>query len=64
VPKPVLKKMHDEIVKALKSPDVADKIRAQGLEPVGNTPEELSARIKKEWAEYRQLVKEIGYQPQ
>lgn len=64
VPKPVLQKMHAEIVKALNTPSVRDAILAQGLEPVGNTPEELSARIKKEWEEYRQLVKEIGYQPQ
>src|SRR5262245_133057 len=64
VPKKVLAKMHDEIVKALKNPDVGDKIRAQGLETVGNTPEQLSARIKKEYAEYGKLVKEIGFQPQ
>ena len=64
VSKSVLNKMHDEIVKVLKSPEVSDRIRAQGLEPVGNTPAELSARIKKESAEYAQLVKEIGYQPQ
>ena len=64
VPKPVLAKMHAEIVKVLKSPDISDKIRAQGLEPIGNTPEEVSARIKKESAEYAKLVKEIGYQPQ
>jgi tripartite-type tricarboxylate transporter receptor subunit TctC len=64
VPRPVLKKMHDEIVKALNTPSVRDTILAQGLEPVGNTPEEVSARIKKEAAEYSKLVKEIGYQPQ
>ncbi len=64
VPKTVLKKMHDEIVKVLKMPEISEKIRAQGLDPVGNTPEELSARIKKESAEYAQLVKDIGYQPQ
>ena len=64
VPRPILKKMHDEIVKALNTPQVRDTIRAQGLEPVGNTPEQLSARIKKESAEYAKLVKEIGYQPQ
>jgi len=64
VPKPILSRMHAEIVKVLKSPDISEKIRAQGLEPVGNTPEEVSARIKKESAEYAQLVKEIGYQPQ
>jgi tripartite-type tricarboxylate transporter receptor subunit TctC len=64
VPKPILNRMHDEIVKALKSPDVSERIRAQGLDPVGNTPEEVSARIKKESAVYAQLVKDIGYQPQ
>ncbi len=64
VPKNVLKKMHDQIVKVLKMPEIGDKIRAQGLDTVGNTPEELSARIKKESKEYQQLVKEIGFQPQ
>jgi tripartite-type tricarboxylate transporter receptor subunit TctC len=64
VSKKVLAKMHDEIVKVLKMPEVGDKIRAQGLEVVGNTPEQLAARIKKESAEYAKLVKEIGYQPQ
>jgi tripartite-type tricarboxylate transporter receptor subunit TctC len=64
VPRPVLKKMHAEIVKALNTPSVRDTILAQGLEPVGNTPEELSARIKKESAEYAKLVKDIGFQPQ
>jgi tripartite-type tricarboxylate transporter receptor subunit TctC len=64
VPKPILKKMHDEIVKALKTPSIRDTILAQGLEPVGNTPEQLSARIRKESAEYAKLVKDIGYQPQ
>jgi tripartite-type tricarboxylate transporter receptor subunit TctC len=64
VPRPTLKKMHAEIVKALNTPSVRDTILAQGLEPVGNTPEELSARIKKESAEYAKLVKDIGFQPQ
>jgi tripartite-type tricarboxylate transporter receptor subunit TctC len=64
VPKDVLKKMHDEIVNVLKMPEISDRIRAQGLDPVGNTPEELAARIKKESAEYARLVKDIGYQPQ
>jgi tripartite-type tricarboxylate transporter receptor subunit TctC len=63
VPKNVLKKMHDEIVKVLKMPEIGDKIRAQGLDTVGNTPEDLSARIKKESKEYQQLVKDIGYPP-
>ncbi len=34
------------------------------LEPVGYGPDQVSARIKKESAEYAKLVKDIGYQPQ
>jgi tripartite-type tricarboxylate transporter receptor subunit TctC len=64
VPKPILQKMHAEIVKALNTPSVRDTILAQGLEPVGYGPDQLSARIKKESAEYAKLVKDIGYQPQ
>ncbi|MCC7485385.1 MAG: tripartite tricarboxylate transporter substrate binding protein [Burkholderiales bacterium] len=64
IPRPILKRMHGEVVKVLNTPQVRDTILAQGLEPVGNTPEELSARIKKEYAEMAALVKEIGYQPQ
>ena len=64
VPKPILTKMHAEIVNALNTPSVRDTILAQGLEPVGNSPEALTARIRKESAEYARLVKEIGYQPQ
>ena len=64
VSKQVLAKMNGEIVKVLKMPEVGDKIRAQGLEAVGNTPEELAARISRESAVYAKLVKDIGYQPQ
>lgn len=64
VPKPILKKMHAEIVKALNTPSVRDTILSQGLEPVGNTPEEVSARIRTESAVYAKLVKDIGLQPQ
>ena len=54
-PQPILNQMHAEIVKALQRAAVRDTILAQGLEPVGNTPEEVSARIKKEYAEYAKL---------
>jgi len=63
-PKHILNRMHAEIVKTLNTPQVKDTILAQGLEPVGNRPEELAARIKKEYAEYGKLVKEIGIEPQ
>jgi tripartite-type tricarboxylate transporter receptor subunit TctC len=63
-PKHILTRMHTEIIKVLNTPQVRDTILAQGLEPVGNTPEQLAARIKKEYVEYGKLVKEVGIEPQ
>jgi tripartite-type tricarboxylate transporter receptor subunit TctC len=63
-PKHILNRMHSEIVKVLNTPQVKDTILAQGLEPVGNRPEDVVARIKKEYVEYGKLVKEIGIEPQ
>lgn len=36
----------------------------RGLDPVGSTPEELAALIKKETVICAKLVKQIGFKPQ
>jgi len=38
-PKPVADRLNAELVKAVNSPDVRDKLIAQGLEPIGSKPE-------------------------
>jgi tripartite-type tricarboxylate transporter receptor subunit TctC len=45
-------------------PDVQERFSSVGLDPVGSTPEELAALIKKETVMYAKLVKQIGYKPQ
>lgn len=62
-PARLVKRMHDEVVKVLNTPQVKNGILAQGLTPVGNTPEEMSAMIKQESAMYAKLVKDIGFKP-
>jgi len=37
-PKPVVDRLHAELVKAVNSPDVREKLIAQGLEPIGSPP--------------------------
>ena len=63
-PKPIVKRLHAEIVKILKQPDVKSLFLTQGLTPVGSTPEQLSALIREESIMYAKLVKQIGYKPQ
>lgn len=59
---PLVKLLNTHVVKGIQSPDIKEKIAGDGLTVVGSTPEQLAALIKKDSAEYAQLVKEIGFQ--
>ena len=59
-PKDVLDKLHGETVKVLAMPEVRKKFDELGLEPVGNTPVEFAAVIRKETPEWAKLIKDAG----
>ena len=63
-PKPIVQRLNTELVRIVKTPDVQERLLAQGLTPVGSTPEQVSALMKEESAEVAKLVKRIGYKPQ
>ena len=63
-PKPLVQRLNSELVRIVKMPDVQERLLAQGLTPVGSTPEQMSALMKEESAEVAKLVKRIGYKPQ
>jgi tripartite-type tricarboxylate transporter receptor subunit TctC len=56
-PKPIVDRLHDEIVRALKLPDVRDRLLAQGSEPVGNTPAEFGAFMRAEHAKWGKVIR-------
>jgi tripartite-type tricarboxylate transporter receptor subunit TctC len=60
VPKPIVQKLRDGMVEALKSPDVVKKMGAEGSTPVGSAPEQFNAHIKAEIEKWRKLVKEAN----
>ena len=63
-PRPVVQKLHDEIVKILRMPDVRDKLQNQlGMEIVASTPEELAAHMAREIPRWGALVKKSGATP-
>jgi tripartite-type tricarboxylate transporter receptor subunit TctC len=47
-PRPAVERLHDEIVKALRMPQVSQRLAAEGAEVIGSTPEEFGAHIKAE----------------
>jgi tripartite-type tricarboxylate transporter receptor subunit TctC len=59
-PNDVLDKLHDETVKALALPEVRKKFDELGLEPVGNTPAEFAAVIRKETPEWATVIRNAG----
>jgi len=63
-PPTVVKKLHAEVVRALKSPDVEERLRRDGSEPVGNAPDELAAIVRSDLQRWRKQVKEAGIRPE
>jgi tripartite-type tricarboxylate transporter receptor subunit TctC len=59
-PQNIIKKLHAETVKALTLPELRRKFDELGLEPVGNTPAEFAAVIRKEIPEWAKVIKDAG----
>jgi tripartite-type tricarboxylate transporter receptor subunit TctC len=59
-PKDIIGKIHDDTVRALKQPDVAERIAAQGADIVGDTPAEFAAFITAESAKYAAVIRQAG----
>jgi tripartite-type tricarboxylate transporter receptor subunit TctC len=57
---PVITKLHDQMVEVLKLPDIREKLLAQGLEPVGNRPDEFGAIISTELVKWSKVVAAAG----
>lgn len=64
-PRPIGELLYRDVVKALRMPDVIERLATQGdNELVGNTPEEFAQVIKNDLAKYAKLVRAAGIQPQ
>jgi tripartite-type tricarboxylate transporter receptor subunit TctC len=59
-PRAAIDRLYQSISKAAAIPDVRDRIIALGAEPVGNTPEEFGAFIKREIGTWAKIIKEVG----
>jgi len=59
-PNSVVARLHDEIVTALRLPEVRERVAGFGFEPVGNSPEEFGEFIKADIAQWARVAKESG----
>lgn len=59
-PQPIVGKLNDEIVRMIRMPEVQARIRREGADPIGSTPEQFSERFKNEVAKWSKVVKASG----
>jgi tripartite-type tricarboxylate transporter receptor subunit TctC len=62
-PAPVLARLHKETAAALKSPEMRNRIAADGAEAVGNTPAEFAELIKVELEKWAKVARAAKIQP-
>ena len=59
-PKPIIDKVHAEVVKTLADPAVKEKSEKTGNYPVTNTPEEFAVFLRKEADRWSTVIKDSG----
>jgi len=59
-PPAVLARLNAELVRALRNPEVQEKLKVQGMYIAPSTPEEFAALLQSESARYAKVVKEAG----
>ena len=59
-PQDVIARLHAETVKAVRAPDLKEKLAGLGAEAVGNSPAELAAQIQREGARWAEVIRKQG----
>ena len=59
-PRAIIDLLNQEIVAAVRAPDITDKLVAEAVIPVGSSPAEFSTHIHKDFARLGQVIKSSG----
>jgi tripartite-type tricarboxylate transporter receptor subunit TctC len=59
-PPEIIQKLNLEIGRALKDPDFARQLSTMGLDPLGSTPDEFAALLRKEIPRWKQIARDAG----
>jgi tripartite-type tricarboxylate transporter receptor subunit TctC len=63
-PRPVIDRLHQEIVKVVRSPEFGQVLAAEGAVAVGNTPAEFDAIIRADVKKWAKIIKDAGIKAQ
>lgn len=59
-PRPIVAKLHQDIVRVLRLPELGGRFQKDGVDVIGNTPEEFAANIRSDVRKYAELVRRAG----
>lgn len=59
-PRPVINRLHDEMMRAISTPDMRDRLAQSALEPTPNTPEVFRKMIENEVQRWTRVVTDAG----
>jgi tripartite-type tricarboxylate transporter receptor subunit TctC len=62
-PREIVGWLNDAVAKALRLPDVLERVRKLGFEPVGNSPAEFAAQLKSDGAKWAKVIRDAGIRP-
>lgn len=60
----IVNRLQQNVVKLLRLPDLRERLAATGSDPVGSTPEEFAAQIKRELQQFSAVIKAAGIKPE
>ncbi len=60
LPKPLIDKLHGDLVKSVNDVELKERLTAGGMDMVGSTPAELGKLIERDYAKWARLIKETG----
>ena len=56
LPPEIVTRLHQELARIVRLPEVRERLAVEGVEPVGNTPAEFAAYLKMEMAKYAAIA--------
>jgi tripartite-type tricarboxylate transporter receptor subunit TctC len=60
LPRPIVERLHTEMAKILAQKEMEERLQSDGLSAAGGTPEQLYEQVRKELAQWRQVVERAG----
>ena len=63
-PRDIVMKINADVIKIVSSPELRERLKADGSDPVGNSPEQYSTFLRNEIAKWAKVIKFANVKPE